>query len=169
MPLLLLANDAPPSNTLMRDFFYAFVALSVVGLMMLMIGLLRLKRDKVAIRKAKTRNQMIPKVTFGDSNFSQSQRDKIWTRSQGVRVSAHEEYAIRDFLAGMKARDAKTIGFALRFGGTLLLCLSVFLAIGTGYAAFSSSDDGAGWAIIGFVILFIGVQGFRVYRGRNQP
>ena len=150
-----LLDVANPEGRVARWFFYGFATLAAAGLAAFVYGMSRISREDVQVRKI--RDELPP-----DSGIGRRRGTKIVAKTKGVEVEFHETLAPRDLLPGLRARDPRVIGFALRGGGLLFFGLSTFLAIGTGMLVCDTEGDGGGWVFIGFVILWVSVMGYRV-------
>jgi hypothetical protein len=137
-----------------RGFFYGFLTLAVAGLVAFVIGLCKIRRERVQVTK--TQDQLIPTPGQGRKRDT-----RILARTKGVSAEFSESLPIRDLLPGLKIRDPQVIGFALRAGGLVVFVLSTFLALGTGRLVYAPAEED-GWVFIGFVVFFVSVMGYRI-------
>jgi len=133
--------------------FYAFegsIGLALVGLVLFVLGMLRVRRDQVRVKHPK--DELSPRhglhQTLFKPNFT-----KLAARTTGVTAEYADSMMASEIVPGLKARDPKAIGFALRSGGLALFGVSTFLAIDTGMVAYG---EGAGWGFLVFVAFFVG-------------
>ncbi len=150
-----LLDVANPEGRVARWFFYGFVTLAVAGFAAFAYGMSRIKREDVQV------TQIRDELPRG-SGIGLGRGKTIFAKTRGVQVDFHESLAPRDLIPGLRARDPRVIGFALRGGGLLFFVLSTFLALGTGMLVCNPEDEGGGWVFIGFVVLWVSVMGYRV-------